>query len=135
MTVVTMLVPNVRSLRSPPHFFQMGCFKTTLSSHVTAEETGFQRSKGLPGSQVRGTAQNTLCSRRLRFRGLEQPLPLLHSPKAPGRSGLHGPSGNPSSSIQRQRVKAELQGPSTGKSTQIPLNFNLMLAVITICCF
>ena len=109
MTVVTILVRNVRSLHSPPHFFQMGCFKTMLSSHVTAEETGFQRSKGLPGSQARGTAQNPLCSRRLRFRGGAAPT-SAHSPKARGRSGLHGPSGNPSSSIQRQRVKGRLRG-------------------------
>lgn len=39
MTVVTVLVRVVRILHSPPHFFQMGCFKTKLSSHVTAKET------------------------------------------------------------------------------------------------
>ena len=41
-----------RSLHSPPRFSQMGCFKTKLSSHFTAEETGFQRTQG--ASRVTG---------------------------------------------------------------------------------
>ena len=82
---------------------------------------GSRELKGLPGSQVRGTARNPLCSRRLRCLGLEQPPPLLRSTKATGWAGqltdmLHGSSGNRSSSQFPSNIPRRIGKATSGSS-------------------